>query len=85
MQCLVVYNTKENIDFLINNWELFSKFNNNFSIFFVNPFSKTEKRWAIYPMTHDIIAERKNLRQSINVLASNVEIITKEEIERIIK
>ena len=82
---LVVYNTKENKEFLINNWDKLAKFNKGFSIHFVNPFSKTNKRWSIYPATHEFIAGKKNLKKGISSISSNVEEIAKKEIEDIYK
>ena len=84
MSCLVVYNTKENIDFLVKNWDALSKFSRDFSMFFVNPFSRTEKRWAIYPMSHELIVEKKDLKRSIDVISSNVEMATREGITKVI-
>ncbi|MFC1732473.1 hypothetical protein ACFL6I_19385 [candidate division KSB1 bacterium] len=82
---LVVYNTKENFDVLIKNWDIIAKFKRQFSIYFINPFSKTEKRWSIYPMTHNMVTEKSGLKPGLITLFSNVEAVTKEEIEKILK
>lgn len=82
---LIVYNTKDNLSFVVKNWDRLAKFRKNFSITFVNPFSKTDKRWAIYPSTHDFVTEKSKIKQSLDVLFSNVEATTKEEIEKIIR
>ena len=82
---LVCYNTPENLDFLIVNWDALVKFKRNFCMIFVNPFSTTDKKWAVYPATHDIITERPALKSGLQVLFSTVDKTTKEEIERIVK
>lgn len=82
---LIVYNTNGNFEIVLKNWEKLAKFSRHFSIHFVNPFSKTEKRWAIYPMTHDLVTEKAGLKQGLTALFMTVEATTKEEIERVIK
>lgn len=81
---LVTYNTKENIDIVLKAWDKLAKFKRNFSINFINPFSKTDKRWALYPMTHDFVTDRKDLKRSISIISSNVEYANKNEIEKVV-
>ncbi len=69
---VVCFNTKKNVDFLINNWSFFAKFK-NLAIFFVNPNSKTETKWILYPYTHNFIADEKTLASGIRSMAENVE------------
>lgn len=82
---LVVYNTRENFDVVVKEWDALSDVKRHFSIHFVNPFSKTEKKWAVYPATHNIITEKSHLKNSLQALFANVDATTKEEIEKIIK
>lgn len=82
---LVVYNTKANLDIVTKSWDHLAKFKKNFSINFINPFSKSEKRWAVYPSTHDFVTERSKVSQSLKILFSNVDSASKEEIENILK
>ena len=82
---LVCYNTAENLDFLITNWDALVKFKRNFCVIFINPFSATDKKWAVYPATHDLITERPALKSGLQVLFSTVDKTTKEEIEKIVK
>lgn len=65
-------NTKKNVDFLINNWNFFSKFK-RLSMFFVNPNSKTETKWILYPYTHNFIADEKTLSTGLKSMAEGVE------------
>jgi len=82
---LVMYNTKENVDLIAKNWEKIANFKRHFSIHFINPFSRTEKRWSIYPTTHDLVTDKSNIRNSLFILFGSVESTTKEEIEKIVK
>ena len=82
---LVSYNTEKAFEAVIKNWDKLAKFKRHFSIYLVNPFSKTEKRWTIYPMTHDLITDKAGLKSGLVALFITVEPITKEEIENILK
>ncbi len=82
---LVVLNSKENLDFLIKNWDYFVKLGRNFSVFFVNPFSKTEKFWTIYPNVHDFVTERPVLSLGLKTMFEQVDSITKQEFEKVIR
>jgi hypothetical protein len=81
---LVVYNARQNIEAVIKNWEKLVRFKRHFSIHFVNPFSKTDKRWTIFPSTHHLVTDKAGLRPGLEALFMTVEPITKEEVERII-
>jgi hypothetical protein len=82
---LVVYNTKANFDIVLKNWDKLAKFKKNFSINFINPFSRSEKRWVIYPMTHELITDKSKIGPSLKIFFSNVDSASKEEIEKILK
>ncbi|MBU0535346.1 MAG: hypothetical protein KKE20_00105 [Nanoarchaeota archaeon] len=79
---IVCYNTQDNFNAVVESWPVLAKFKRNFSINFINPFSRTEKRWVVYPQTHDLISEK--MKQSLKILASNVETTTKKEIEKVV-
>lgn len=70
--CIVCLNTKENLEFLIKNWEKFSS-NKQLCIYFVNPFSKSEKRWILYPATHATIAEAESLKLGLYTMFETVD------------
>jgi hypothetical protein len=69
---LVVLNTRENLDHLVNHWGDFAKLP-KLCIIFANPDSSTDKRWVIFPHTHDKITERKTLRRGLDALFMTVE------------
>lgn len=70
--CLVVLNSRENLDHLVNNWSEFVKFP-KLCIIFANPNSDGDKRWIVFPHTHDKITERKTLRRGLDALFMTVD------------
>ena len=80
---LVVYNTKDNFDILIKNWDELSSFKRHFSIYFVNPFSTLEKRWVIFPYTHNMLTEKENLKLSLKSIAELVDQIDDKKLEKL--
>jgi hypothetical protein len=70
--CFVVFNTKNNLDVVIKNWQKFSKLP-MLSIYFVNPNSNTDKRWIIYPFTHSKITESSALKLGLQTLFESVD------------
>ncbi len=81
---LVVYNARQNLDSVIRHWETLVTFKRHFSIYFVNQFSQLEKRWVIFPTTHQLITDKTGLKPGLEALFVTVEPITKEELERVI-
>ena len=69
---LVVLNTSGNFDVLIKNWGRFVKFK-RLCIYFVNPFSKLDKKWVIYPYTHNNICEKDALEKGLKSMFEMVE------------
>lgn len=69
---LVTANTRENMDFLIKNWTSFIQYP-HLCVYFVNPKSSTDKRWIIFPATHEKITERRALKKGIESLFTTVE------------
>ena len=65
----LLLNKKKNVDFLINNWKNFIKFE-KISIYFVN--LNTNQNWIIYPYTHEKICGEKNLNKGIMTLFGSV-------------
>ena len=69
---LVTANTKDNAEFLIGHWAELVKYP-HLCVYFVNPNSSMDKRWVIFPATHDKITERRTLRKGIESLYATVE------------
>ena len=66
---IICLNKKENLNFLVENWENF-KINSKFSIIFVN--IKTGGKWIVYPHTHDKITDKESLKPGLISLFENV-------------
>ncbi len=82
---LIVYNTSENLSKVISSWDKLAKFSAGFSIIFVNPYSSLDTKWAIFPMVHDRIIEKKDLSRGLKSLFSNVEETNKEKLSKLVK
>ncbi len=66
---LVVLNTKKNVNFVVSNWDKFSKLR-GLCIYFVNP--EANEKWMLFPFTHDQITEKPALRRGLESLFSMV-------------
>lgn len=78
---VVMLNNKENIRMMLVCWEQL-KTALNLKFIFINPFSSLEKKWIIYPATHDRISDSGSLKKGIESLFASVEEISEEEFIR---
>lgn len=69
---VVVLNTKDNLNILIENWDKLVDYP-KFCILFVNPYSELEKKWVIYPKTHQFVTEKSSLGRGLKALFQTVE------------
>lgn len=83
-KALVCFHTKQNFDVLISNWNKFVDIGREFTVYFVNPFSKTEKVLILNPYTHELISDESSLKQGLKTMAENVEFTNEDEIKKII-
>ncbi|PIY60310.1 hypothetical protein COY95_02435 [Candidatus Woesearchaeota archaeon CG_4_10_14_0_8_um_filter_47_5] len=60
---LVTYNSKKNIDELLNHWKFLASLK-NLKVIFFNPDSE-EKHWSLYPATHDKITTPESRKKGI--------------------
>jgi len=79
---LLVYNTPENFDSLKKSWKKLAEVP-NLTIYFVNPFSKLEKKWIIRPQIHAKISDPESLETGLNSMYAMVEPISKKEVEQL--
>ncbi len=77
---IVTLNNKSSLKGLINNWDKLVQYR-FLSVFFINPSSSTDKRWIIYPYTHDKICEKSALSKGLNAMFEMVEPISEEDIK----
>jgi len=69
---MVCYNTKQNFYKLIKNWENLVKYR-KLSVMFVNPESKIDKKWIIYPATHNSICDASSLKTGLESMFAMVD------------
>jgi hypothetical protein len=81
---LVTFNTKENFDCIVNNWNNLVTLQ-YLSIYFVNPFSQLDKKWIIHPYTHHKICDKQSLVRGLRSMFEMVEPITEEELKKRIR
>lgn len=83
-RALVCFHTKENFDVLMKQWKRFVDAGKNLTMYFVNPFSKTDRVLTLSPYTHDLIADESTLMQGLKTMSGSVEFTTEEEVKKII-
>ncbi len=77
----VVFNTHENFQILLKRWAHFAEYR-QLSFFFVNPLSKLDKIWIIFPYTHSMIADPESLELGLKTMFEQIEPVVKEELAR---
>jgi len=78
---LVVFNTKENFEVIVENWNMLIEFK-KLSIYFVNPFSQLDKKWIIFPYTHHKVGSESSLESGLKTMFETVDSISKEELSK---
>ncbi len=74
---LVMFNNKDNLDFVIDNWQKLIELK-ELTLIFVNPESLQEKKWIINPYVHDKVTEPKSLRAGLIALFTTVDPVLKK-------
>ena len=69
---IVVFNTKENLDAVMENWGKV-KDHEHLAIMFVNPDSQLDKKWVVFPYTHHKVTEKASLKRGLKTLFQTVE------------
>jgi len=69
---IVVLNMKNNLEALIKNWGKLVDYP-RLCIIFVNPYSELEKKWLVYPTTHQFVTEKASLERGLNAMFQTVE------------
>jgi len=81
---LVIFNSKENFNFIVDNWKKFIDLP-NFKIIFVNPFSDIDKKWIIKPYMHHKICDESSLKLGLKSMFDMVTIIDEKGIKEKLK
>ncbi|MBR9698973.1 hypothetical protein GOV09_00765 [Candidatus Woesearchaeota archaeon] len=74
---IITLNRRKNVEFLHDNWKRLSSLP-ELKIYFINPFSTSEKRWIIHPFTHNKICDEESLKTGLLAMFETVEPITLE-------
>jgi len=72
---LVLLNTSQNLRCVLESWNKLVKYP-RLCIIFVNPLSSADKKWIIYPYTHNKVCESDALERGLQALFESVEPIT---------
>jgi hypothetical protein len=81
---IIALNTPANIRLVVSEWKKLADFK-SLSIYFVNPFSCSDKVWVINPYIHDKICDKASLESGLKSMAEMVEGIGIEELNKKIK
>ncbi|MEM4282320.1 MAG: hypothetical protein QXU88_01330 [Candidatus Woesearchaeota archaeon] len=84
---VVVPNTKENFQSLLEGWQELLK-RSSLCIWFVNPYSLLEKIWIVCPSVHASIADHASLKKGLMSMAATVELfeeITPEQAGNLVR
>ena len=76
---IVTLNSKENFEIVLKNWSRLISFK-FLSIIFVNPFSELDKKWVIFPHTHNKICDESSLVNGLKSMFNMVEPIEEEQL-----
>jgi len=76
---IVTFNTMKSFKEVAAGWDKFAKFK-DLTLYFVNPFSKTDKKWVVSPYVHNNICDKSTLERGLKAMFDMVEVLTEEEI-----
>ena len=69
---IVTLNSKENFDIVLKNWNKLTNFK-FLNIIFANPFSELDKKWIVFPYTHQRICDESSLKTGLKSMFEMVE------------
>ena len=78
---VITLNNATNIKFVVSNWKKLVNFK-FLSIYFINPFSSSDKVWIIRPYIHDKICDKASLELGLKSMAEMVNPLDTEELKR---
>jgi len=77
--CIITLNNKDNLDSVIRNWKKLSGYN-LLNIYFINPFSKLDKKWILIPYTHNKICDPESLELGLKSMFELIEQISEDQL-----
>ncbi|MBI2656251.1 hypothetical protein HYX03_00750, partial [Candidatus Woesearchaeota archaeon] len=72
-------NSRENFNIFIKSWHRLISFK-FLNIIFVNPFSETDKKWIVFPYTHQRVCDENYLENGLKSMFEMVEPIEEEQL-----
>ncbi len=78
---IVVFNTKENFEFILKMWDKLANIT-FLSVYFVNPYAKDDKAWIIFPHTHSMVSDEASLKTGLKTMFEQVEPVDKANVEK---
>lgn len=76
---IVTLNSRENFNIILKNWHKLISFK-FLNIIFANPFSETDKKWIVFPYTHQRICDENYLENGLKSMFEMVEPIEEEQL-----
>ena len=71
---IVTLNSKDNLDAVLKSWNSLAGFK-LLSILFINPFSESDKKWAISPHIHNKVCDESSLERGLKSMFETVDAI----------
>lgn len=76
---IVALNSKSNFEIMLKNWNKLVHFK-FLNIIFINPFSELDKKWIIFPHTHQKICDENSLETGLKSMFEMVEPIEEQQL-----
>ena len=76
---IVALNSKNNLNIVMKSWHKLVHFK-FLNIIFVNPFSEIDKKWIIFPYTHQKISDENSLETGLKSMFQMVEPIEEQQL-----
>jgi len=74
-------NSEENLKKMISMWDELISYS-HLGFIFLNPFSRTDKLWTIFPHTHNLIADEASLNTGLQSMFIQVEQVDRNSVEK---
>ena len=76
---IVTLNSKDNFAIVVKNWNILANFK-FLNIIFANPFSELDKKWIVFPHTHQKICDPDSLKTGLKSMFDMVEPIEEHQL-----
>lgn len=76
---IAALNNHQNLKFVHINWKRLAE-NQCLGMYFINPFSRADKVWILYPSVHDKVCDKSSLEIGLKAMSEMVEPINYEKV-----